>query len=334
MWIILAQGESFGLFQHPQAHMFFSFQCLFFHEVEFTDKWNLHPWDAGSCSTELKRSLLQTGILHPPFLLQQADSGFEVISGHRRLLIARQQLESEQVGCFVLPEASPVPRILEILLADQSNTAPLSLAEKARFIQIAAKFLSREEILAQFLEKLGLRKQISTIDEMLALLTMQNDIIKEIHNGRLQDKMVKELQRIKNPEDRLALVNLFKDLVLGTGKQRKLFSLIRDLTCRNNTSISDFLNSDEVLQILNHKEMNPPQKTQHLNVFLQKQLNPGYLEAENSFTTFSKELKLPENFTLSHSQAFETDEIELSLRFKNRQECRQLLPKIKTVFKK
>jgi hypothetical protein len=122
-------------------------------------------------------------------------------------------------------------------------------------------------------------------------------------------------------------------LSLGAGKQRKLFSLTRDLAYRNQVSIADFLTRDDVQQILNHKDMNPPQKAQHLGNLLQEKLTPSYIEAEKNFSTYTKELKLPANFDLSHSQAFETDEIVVSITFHDHEECRQLLPNIKSVFK-
>ena len=308
----------------------FSLQHLFFHQLEFTGKWNLHPWEGSSYSEELKNSIIQTGIIHPPFLLQLPDGRLEVVTGHKRLTIAEKYLKSDKIACFILPENFPRGAILDLLLTDQLET-PLSLAEKARFIQIAIGCMTKEEILRKFSKRLEIRAHTSAIDEMEKLLAMNIEIIKEIHSGRLQYKMVGELLRIKKAEDRLALVSLFKNLSLGGGKQKKLFSLIRDLAYRSNRSISDFLESDELLHILNHKEMNPPQKAQHLGNFLQTKLTPDYLESENKFTSFTKELQLPENFSLSHSQAFETDAVTLSIVFKNSKECQQQLPEIKSV---
>lgn len=313
--------------------MFFQFQNVHFQELKFTGKWSIHPWESECYSDELKNSILQTGVIHPPFLLQHSDTSLEVISGYKRLLIAKQHLDSDSIGCFILPGDFPKLSILDILLTDQIYTAPLSLVEKARFIQIAMGCISREKIIEEFSAKLELKKQKSAIDKMLAVLNLQGDIIKEIHSGRLQDKMVMELQRLKHPDDGLTVVSLFKELCLGTGKQKKLFSLIRDLAYRNHTSISDLLNSHEIRQILNHEEMNPPQKAQHLGKFLQKQMAPTFLEAENNFSEFSKKLQLPENLTLSHSQAFETDEVTLSIKCENLQECQKMLPKIKAVVK-
>lgn len=309
------------------------FQYVFFHELKFTGKWNIHPWDKGCYSEELKKSIIQTGIVHPPFLLSHPDNNFEVVSGHKRLHIAEKYLKSDKIGCFILPENLPEKSILDLLLTDQSST-PLSLAEKARFIQIASEYMTKEEIIENFSKRLEIRERHSVVDEMLGLLAMDVDIVKEIHCGRLQFKMIGELLRLKSPGDRLALVSLFKELSLGGGKQKKLFSLIRDLAYRNRTSVSEFLEGNEIQQILNHKDMNPPQKAQHLGSLLQEKLTPTYLDSENKFVNFAKELGLPENFSLGHSQAFETDEITLSINFKNTEECQQLIPLIKSVFKK
>lgn len=313
--------------------MLFSLQHVFFHQLVFTGKWNIHPWDGNCYSEELKNSIIQTGIIHPPFLLQNPDGRLEIITGHKRLTIADNHLESKNISCFVLPENFPKKDIPDLLLTDQSET-PLSLAEKARFIQIASRCMAKEEVLEKFSKRLEIREHTSAIDEMEKLLAMDIEIIKEIHSGRLQYKMMGELLRIKDPEDRLALVSLFKTLSLGGGKQKKLFSLIRDLAYRKKSSISDFLEGDELQQILNHEEMNPPQKAQHLGNFLQAKLTPAYLESENKFTSFSKELQLPENISLSHSQSFETDAVTLSIVFKNSKECQRLLPEIKSVLKR
>lgn len=313
--------------------MLFSLQHVSFRQLQSTGKWNIHPWDNNRYSEELKNSIIQTGIIHPPFLLQHPDKKFDIVTGHKRLIIADKHLESDKIACYILPENFPKQAILDLLLTDQSST-PLSLAEKAQFIRIATECMTKDEIIRNFSGKLEISEHTSAIDEMEKLLTMNTEIIKEIHGGRLQYKMIRELLRIKNPEDRLALVSLFKTLSLGGGKQKKLFSLIRDLAYRSNRSISDFLQSDELQHILNHKETNPPQKAQHLGNFLQTKLTPTYLESEKHFANFSKELQLPENCSLSHSRAFETDSLTLSIVFKNSRECRQLLPEIKSVLKK
>jgi ParB family chromosome partitioning protein len=309
--------------------MRFSFQDIHLRKLNFTDNWCLHPWEKEYYPGELRKSIIRTGIIHPPFLRLLTDKSFEVISGRKRLLIARRELRLEKTGCFILPDRPAEISILDLLLTDQIHAVPLTLAEKAQFIKIAVKHITEDEIIAHFAERLELREHPSAIREMLALLNLPGDIIAEIHNGRLQDRMVMELQRLKHPEDCLTMVSLFKKLALGTGKQRKIFSLLRDLAYRNHTSISDYLGGEEIQRILQHKEMNAPQKTQHLGILLQKQLNPSSQDAEDNFAIFSKSLNLPGSLSVSHSPAFETNEITLSIRCRDLHECEKILPEIR-----
>jgi len=313
--------------------MHFSFQDVHLRELNFTDNCCLHPWEKESYPEELRKSIIRTGIIHPPFLRPLADKNFAVISGRRRLLIARRELRLEKTGCFILPDCPAGIPILDLLLTDQIHTAPLTLAEKAQFIKIAVKYITEEEIIEQFAERIELRKHPSVIREMLAILDLPGAIIEEIHNGRLQNRMVMELQRLKHPEDRLTLVLLFKELALGAGKQRKVFSLLRDLAYRNRTSISNYLDSEKIQRILQHREMNKPQKIQHLGIFLQKQLNPSSQDAEDNFAIFSKSLDLPESLSVSHNPAFETDEVTLSIKCRDLHECKKILPEIRITMK-
>jgi len=313
--------------------MIFSFQYVSFHKLSSSSKWSVHPWEVDEISEELKDSVIQTGIIHPPYLLQLSNGDFEIVSGHKRILIAKHHLNLQQIGCFILPEDYPAVSILGLLLTDQIDAGPLSPVEKARFIQIADTYISREEFADKFSKKLALRKQKSALEKLLNILTMDSDIIKDIHSGQIPEKIALELQQLKDNNDRLALASLFRMLSLGAGKQRKLFPLIRDLAHRKQVSISDFLTRNDIQGILNHKDMNPPQKTQHLGCLLQEKLTPTYIEAEKKFSTYEKELKLLTNFHLSHSKSFETDEVVLTIKFNDQQECRQLMPGIKSVFK-
>jgi len=155
--------------------MLFSFEYIFFHELAFTGKWNIHPWDGDCYSEELKNSIIQTGIVHPPFLLRHPDKKLEVVSGHKRLLIANKYLESDKIGCFIIPEKLPPEAILGLLLTDQSKI-PLSLAEKARFVEIASEYITKEEIVKNFSAKLEIREQTSAINEMLDLLGLGGNV--------------------------------------------------------------------------------------------------------------------------------------------------------------
>jgi hypothetical protein len=287
--------------------------------------WNLHPWEFEIIPAELEESLTLNGIIHPPLVIADSAKAFTIISGAKRLEFAKRLSGSSPLYCMVLEKDAPPYLILNLILADQSTTSKISLAEKARFVEIACRLLNIEDVVNIYQKKLQLRTGRSTISDLLRILQQDEIIIKEIHAGRLQDRMVSEILLLPDENDKLALVQLFKNYAMGDGKQKRFFSLIRDIALREGLTISSYLQQEKIRTILDHEEMNVPQKIHHLGDLLQQELTPSYSLAEKDFVKQVKELHLPINHSISHAPSFERDEITLSITFKNIAACKNYL---------
>lgn len=230
-----------------------------------------------------------------------------------------------QIDCMVIDSKTPQNLLLHLIVTDQNSAGLLSLAEKARFVNIAARYFTTEEIVHNFFDTLKLKNWRTTIPLMHKILQQDEIVIKDIHAGRLQDKMVSEILSLPEETDRLALVQFFRRLGMGDGKQKRFFKLFRDIAFREGTSISEYMQRKEITDIIGHEEMNIPQKIQHLGVLLQHAIAPSSSQAEQAFIEQVKKLRLPANHSISHSPAFEKDEVTLSITFKDFQECSQFL---------
>ncbi len=298
------------------------------HSLVFTDEWNLHPWECRDIFPNLEKSFALVGILHPPIVLANKTAGtYSVVHGYKRLSWAKRQDDIETVTCIILPHDLRSKTIFDIVLTDHLNGPAVSLAEKARLLVIASRLMDKKHIQNEIFTLLQLRKNTS-ISDFSKILDQNETIIKDIHQGRLQEKMISEILKIQREDERLALVNLFRYLGLGDGKQRRLFTLIRDIAFRQDLSILDFLNKDEIQSVVDHPEMNPPQKAQHLANLLQGQLTPEYNSYTEHFERQKNQLQLPSNCSIEHVPAFEKDEVTLSITFKNFEDCKAHLPGI------
>jgi hypothetical protein len=297
-------------------------------DIVFTKNWNLHPWEAEVISDSLLQSFKQIGVIHKPILIAKNAGVFEVLCGFKRLQFLLTYENARVVECLVLPEDTEISSILEILLTDQNHYHPLSLAEQGKFVEICSRFFSHQEIVSAYLEKIRIRRNISSIKLLLLLLQQDPFIITEAHAGRLQEKMVAEILRLPESSDRLAFVKLFKDLSMGDGKQKKFFTLIRDLAFRQNSTIADYLSTPAISSITNHPVLNIPQKIQHLNTLLQHQLNPHSTMAEEKFSHQVQALQLPPRCSISHSLSFENDTVTLSISFDSLDECARVTKNI------
>ncbi len=303
----------------PPVHL--ACRALPIKDIALTKEWNLHPWEAETISDTLLHSFKQIGVIHKPILLANKTGALEILCGFKRLQYFLNRENAKVVECLIVPEDTEISTILEILLADQSHCHPLSLAEKGRFVEICSRYFSHQEIVATYLEKLQVRRNISSISLLLLLLQQDPLIITETHAGRLQEKMVSEVLRLPEKSDRLAFVKFFKDLSMGDGKQKKFFTLIRDLAFRQNSTIADYLSSPAIASITNHPVLNTPQKIQHLNTLLQHQLNPHSTMAEENFLYQVQTLRLPPRCSIAHSLSFENDNVTLSISFNSLDEC-------------
>jgi hypothetical protein len=300
-------------------------QSIPLNSIKLLTDWNLHPWEFDIIPEELEESLTLNGIIHPPLVIADSEDSFTIVSGAKRLEFARRFFSPSPIDCMVLPKDTAPSLILNLILADQSNTSKISLAEKARFVEIACRLLKMEDVESIFQRKLQLKNGRSTIPNLLEILQQDEIIIKEIHAGRLQDRMVSEILSLPEETDKLALVQLFKNFGMGDGKQKRFFSLIRDIALREGSSITSYLQKEKIRAIVEHEEMNIPQKIHHLGDLLQHEINPSYSLAESVFGKQIKELQLPVNYSISHSPSFEKDEITLSITFKNLAACKYYL---------
>lgn len=288
-------------------------------------EWNLHPWEYRTLTPELQASLTCCGVLHPPILINDSAKTFAIVSGVRRIEFVKNFTELSQIPCLVIAIDAPESFILDLILAEQNSAGPLSLAEKARFFEIASRFSVPEDTLNAFLQKLQLKSGRSTLPHLQKILDQDETIIREIHAGRIRNRMVTELLSLQEDTDKLAITLLFRRLRMGDGQQQKFFNLLRDIAFREGSSICTFLQKKAVAEILDHKRMNIPQKIQHLGNQLQYLVAPTAALAEEAFAQQVKSLQLPTNHSLGHSPFFEKDEVTLSITFKNFADCARYL---------
>lgn len=305
--------------------MLLSHQSIPFGSINFSTDWNLHPWEFRAIPTELQENLSLNGIIHPPIVIADSAKTYAIVSGARRLEFAQKYTSFQRINCLVIDKYAPPAAVLNLILTDQSCAGSLSLAEKARFVEISSRILAPKDIVTTFMARLQIKNGRSTISNLLKIMQQDERIIREIHAGRIQDRMVTEILSLPEEADRLAIIQLFTNLGMGDGKQKRFFNLIRDMAFREKLSVTSFLQKDTITEILKHKEMNVPQKIQHLGNLLQHQITPTYSLAEEAFVKEVKSIHLPANHTITHSPYFEKDQITLSITFKNFADCAQYL---------
>lgn len=305
---------------------FTSFHTIALHTISPRHYGNLHPFLPVDAPEALGNSMQRVGLLRPLLLLRHDSNRYRLISGARRLHFFQKIFpEQPTIPCLILAAETPAEDILTMILEDQLLSGGLSPMEEAFFFRYCLEVMTTGRAARLFLPRLGRKIQPHTITKNQGLLDLERPLQRSIHDGTIGEKTGHELRKLEE-EDRLTLHGIFMTLKLGAGKQKRLLSLSKDLAAREDTNITKLLAGEELNEILNHQEMNAPQKLANLLITLHKRLHPLSEAAEEAFRKEVAQLRLPPSCSLSHGQSFETDEVSICLRLNTLAELRHKLP--------
>lgn len=294
-------------------------------------QWNIHPFLHEAISPRLSASCEKVGLLRPPLVLEGHDGRYDLLDGRQRTAVAREVLGLRHCPCLVVPATTSAQAILTMLYESQCSTAPLSPMETAHFLNLLSKLSGpglRDAPPDD--EKLPERHGIALSRRTERLLRLEDNLQEMVHTFFLSESMAVELLKLKS-DDRQRLAVLFSSFGMGSGKQKRFFSLARDIAGRHGTSIATILDQPPVRDIILHREMNLPQKVHAMLTVLQQMASPSLSAAEESFRVRVAALHPPSCCSIRHSLSFEKDEVELTVRFRDFSQLEHAWPAVKNM---
>lgn len=304
-------------------------QTLQISSVDFTDfSYSISPEKDIVLEETFRNSIAKHGILHPP-IIRKTDSGSHlIVTGKKRLFAFRSLYPEVQTCCFlVIPAKVPEIDVYSILLEDIRISRQLTPIEKALLLEKISSLADVEYVVNEFLPRMDLPPDHFHIRQSLMLLTLESPIILAIHRREMYEGIARDITSLPDT-DRMALFHIITSLHLSVSYQKKLVRNCRDIAGREKKSVAEVLESPETLAILNHPDMNPPQKTKNLMTWLTRKHMPRSSQAEAEFADFVAEMQLPDKVTIQHTPFFEDDAVTLSIPFSNRKSLQDVWRKI------
>ena len=192
----------------------------------------------------LAQSIRQNGILQP-ITVRQTETGFELISGERRLRAAR------------LVGLTKIPAIVAEL--DNKNSAVVSLIENLQrqdldcfeeadaIDRLVTDYgMSREELS----RKLG--KAPSTLSNKLRLLRLPEDMRYRLTRGGLSERHARALLQLDNDEQRARALGIMLDRHLTVQESERLVEQMLAKTGKNRTNFRGVRDVRVFINTLNH----------------------------------------------------------------------------------
>jgi len=298
--------------------------------IDFNDySYSVSPDREINPEGSLSESIADHGIIHPPAVKNTISGAYVIISGRRRLQAFHSLFpEKRSCDCLVFSESVSEFNVFSFILEEIIIRRPLTPIERAVFLQKTSSFMDEKRITETFLPRMGLPRDPAQIKKNLKLLDLDDPLIQALHRGDLHEAVVQDLLTLSS-NDRLAVYDVISTLQLGVNYQRKLITIVRELAAREKETIGSLLGGREVLEILNHRDANPPQKTKNLMNLLMRQYKPRSSKAEDEFNRLAASLQLPKNISITHTPSFEDDSLTLSITVSDKKTLLDILSKIK-----
>lgn len=259
--------------------------------------------------------LKKIGILTPPVIIRSGDNEtYDLVTGRNRLYFLSEIEKDKTCLCRILPLNTAPDIILAIILEDQYSSNGFTLVEQAYFLKLCRKIFPEKEQFHAFIDEMPMNSLTKGSRFLSQLLELDHFTQKKIHQNVISEKAVNVLFKY-NENDQKLLIALIEQLQLSSNKQKKLLTEIYDATRRAGISVQLLLDREEIRNILSHEEMNEPQKSAKLFDCLHKINYPLLRNAVSSFRSEVKKLRLPHSCSLISPDAFEKDEVTLSIRF-------------------
>ena len=261
----------------------------------------------------LKASIERFGILNPPYLLRNLDSGFGVVAGYRRLLAARE-LGWAYTDCRVLPDGFPPLKGLLLNLYDNLTQRKLNDVEKAMVLQRLSHFINPEEIVARFMPLLDIPSNQKTLDLFLGLEELEDPVRVSVASERVSLR-VAGLMRNLDTDDRLKINELFTALKLSFNQQWEVIQWIVESAGREGRTPQEILDDEALAEILHDNIMSNPIKSKTIVKLLRERRFPSLVKAEKEFKKGVSGLSLPKGVKIIPPPFFEEENYRIEIGF-------------------
>lgn len=268
---------------------------------------------------KLADSVRLLGLIHAPLLIERGQMHV-VLSGFRRIQ-AVQYLGWPTVPARIADPETEKIECAQYAIADNLQQRQLNLIEVSRALNLLSEFLHEPEKLAKMAASLALPDNLALIKKIETLSRLPPFVQELIVAGVISLSMALDLEKI-SPEECIAFAGIFNELQLSLGKQREIFSLVKEIALREKKDSLAILAETDVSRILSDEDLGQTQKTSKIRTYLKQRRFPARAEAGKEFEAFKKKLPLRGNFELIPPADFEGTDYVIRLHFNSLDELK------------
>jgi ParB-like chromosome segregation protein Spo0J len=284
---------------------------------------------AASDLDRLRNSLLEVGLLNPPWLRPgPRGQRFSVVTGARRLKLAAD-LGWQEVTARLLPENTSDFHCLLVHLFDNAFTRGFNLWEQATLAARICEHRDQAAVATKYLPYLGLPPSPAHLARLLKLATLDPPWPRLAAQGRLAltaGAVLADWDRA----GRDAAWPFFDGLRLSQSKQEEFLEQVALLARREGLTPAGLLADAQLQRALTASDRTPQERTAAVRRHLYRWFYPRLSAAQEAFATAVHRLgfKRTPRLSLKPPAAFEGPDFHLEIKFRDSPELQQLLEEI------
>jgi hypothetical protein len=276
-------------------------------------------------NSKLVKSIKNTGLINPPYIIKNSNQSIDVITGFRRIL-ALKELNMKDVFCFDLTDSGLTPHeMLLIALHDNLFSRKLNIVEKSLIINKLTNIVKDLNLIYETCSLIEINKKDYPV---FLKINMLDESIKQYLAGDvLNFKSIESLIH-RDKEDILLISNWINKLRLSYNYQLQFIDYISDISRIKKSTISSILNDEYLQRLVRDEKKNIPQKAKEFMDYLRIMRNPNISRYQDLFEKKVKDLNLPNNVRIQNPQFFESKGYRMEIDFSNGEDLKKILSEI------
>jgi ParB-like chromosome segregation protein Spo0J len=253
---------------------------------------------------------------------------WQPVTGWKRLKAATL-LGWPAVPAVVLDPETPEAHLLLLYLHDNAFARAFNPMEQARLSSRLLAHWDRDTLVAKGLPLLGLPPAPAYLERLLAAARLEPPWQTLVAEERLALTAAARLAAW-DPAARRAALPFLSALPLSQSKQEEFLAWVEILARREGLSLADILLRGEMQQILTDPAVTLQERGEAVRRRLNDWVSPRLTAARKSFSAGLDRLGLQHHprLRLKEPPAFEGPDFELSLKFKDHRELKELLQEL------
>lgn len=268
----------------------------------------------------LKTSLARVGQVSP-LVLQPYKGCLRLICGHRRRLALRD-LDRREYSAIILPEKIDSRQALVLALEDNLGHRTFNDAEKALALSLLARYFPPQELIEQYMPRLGLPRRSETLDLFLKLVKLGPECLSALARGDL-DPVTGEFLADMTLKDRLAVVSLLERLRPGRNKRRQIVTWLTEIGRREGLTLGGIIRDQRMEEILASDSLSRPKKEKQVRARLRTRRYPHLSRLEKDQKKLINSINLPSFIRLEPPPNFEGLDFSIQITFAGLEELRE-----------